>query len=96
MEHNLFSKFGAAPLEYPHYTKWDDIKGEVLIVTHLGRLISEGDTVMVAMGNEEVGFTYFHKPAIVSEIKETRPAMGEHNKNFKSIFQRLSILPPTY
>lgn len=96
MEYNLFSPFGSNPLKYPHYTKWDDKKNIVHLVTQPDSIIKNGDTVFVAIesrNNEgEPVLTYFNKPAIVSDVIEQRKAKGEHKIPFNAIYQEVKLL----
>jgi hypothetical protein len=96
MQYNLFSPFGARPLQYPHYTKWDDKTGVVNIVTQPDSIIKEGDEIFVAMESKDISgnisYSYFNKPAIVTGIIEHRKAKGEHKIPFDAIFQKVSIL----
>lgn len=94
MDHNLFTLFGAKPLQYPHHTKW--YGGKVHVITHPEKLIQPGDTILVGFPSKnqhgEETFSYLEKPAIVTEVLEQRSARGEHPVDFKPVFQLLSIL----
>lgn len=95
MEHNTYTQLGNKPLNYPHYTKWDERRNEIHIVTNPQNKIKKGDTICYGIertnSDGTVEMVYDKKPVLVDKILEERPAKGIHQKQFKPLFQRISF-----
>lgn len=93
-QHNLYSPNGRK-LNYPHYTMWDIPNNTVCLVTNPKSKIIKGDIVFVAMetknNKDEIVYSYFNYPHTVTNVIEERKAKGQHDTEFKPLFQIVAI-----